>query len=194
MTLYVIRHGQTNFNAEGRFQGRMDIPLNDFGRSQAKGNGEKLKTLLAGKPEDYDFVSSPLGRARETMEIVRQEMGLDLKQYRTDPQLAEISFGDFEGHTLDELSTSHPDLIAAREQDKWNFLPPGEGSESYDMLAQRVKGASDAFSQKTVCVCHGGVIRAILHNLGTTLEASTGISQVPQDKILTIKDNQLDWV
>ena len=103
MLIYMIRHGQTAWNAEGRLQGQKDIPLNDTGRSQAAGNGHALKGILGDTVSDFDFVASPLGRTRETMEILRRAMGLPPLAYRTDPRLVEVSFGDWEGHTLAEL-------------------------------------------------------------------------------------------
>ena len=76
LTLYFVRHGETDWNAERRYQGQTDIPLNDRGRAQSRRNGEALRAFLphiAGA----DFVASPLGRARETMEILRDTLGLD---------------------------------------------------------------------------------------------------------------------
>lgn len=194
MTLYVIRHGQTDFNAEGRFQGRMDIPLNAHGKRQAKGNGQKLAHLLALPLDRYHFVASPLSRARTTMDIIREQLNLDPQDFQCDQRLSEISFGDFEGQTVHELTIKHPDLMKQRNTDKWNFLHPGAGGESYAQLAKRVKAAMDDFHAPTICVCHGGVIRAILHNLGTSLEQSSNMSQVPQDQILTIEGDLINWV
>ena len=111
MLIYMIRHGQTAWNAEGRLQGQKDIPLNYTGRAQAAGNGHALKALLGAAVSDFDFVASPLGRTRETMEILRRAMGLDPLAYRTDKRLVEVSFGDWEGHTLEELMAMTPDRV-----------------------------------------------------------------------------------
>ena len=73
--IYLIRHGQTDWNAEGRLQGQADTGLNDTGRAQATRNGEFLAGLVAD-PAAFDFVASPLSRTRETMERVRAAMGL----------------------------------------------------------------------------------------------------------------------
>ena len=86
--IYFLRHGQTDWNAERRFQGHLDIPLNETGRGQASRNGRALAAAI-GEAGAFDFVSSPLVRASETMEIVRREMGLDPKAYRTDLRLRE---------------------------------------------------------------------------------------------------------
>lgn len=91
-TIYFIRHGQTDWNAEGRFQGQCDIPLNDTGRAQAGRNGRALATAI-GAADGFDFVSSPLQRASETMRILRRELGLDPTDFRTDARLVEINVG-----------------------------------------------------------------------------------------------------
>ncbi|MGH6644424.1 MAG: histidine phosphatase family protein, partial [Bradyrhizobium sp.] len=97
-TIVFIRHGETDWNAEGRFQGQQDIPLNTRGRGQARRNGLILKERMP-EAAAFDFVASPLERTRQTMEIVRAAMGLDPAAYRIDPILKEITFGEWEGHT-----------------------------------------------------------------------------------------------
>src|ERR1700759_3292190 len=99
-TVYFIRHGETDWNREKRLQGQHDIPLNSLGRVQAARSGELLRELAKRDGRafaDYDFVSSPLSRARETMELIRESAGLDTATYRTDARLMEMSFGRWEG-------------------------------------------------------------------------------------------------
>src|SRR5437016_4548078 len=96
--LYYIRHGETDWNREGRLQGQREIPINANGRAQARRCGEILHDLLAREPQTtLDFVASPLGRARATMELARVALGLDPQSYRVDERLTEISFGNWEG-------------------------------------------------------------------------------------------------
>ena len=85
-----LRHGETDWNREGRLQGQRDVPLNATGRAQAKRNGE---AIIRAFPDiaDFDSVASPLGRTRETMEIARIAMGLEPGGYRTDNRLLEIT-------------------------------------------------------------------------------------------------------
>ena len=71
VSLYFIRHGQTDWNAELRLQGQRDIPINETGRAQAARNGRKLSETIT-QPDHYEFVASPLSRTRETLEILRQ--------------------------------------------------------------------------------------------------------------------------
>ena len=77
MLIYMIRHGQTDWNAEGRLQGQQNIDLNALGREQASRNGEDLLALIGDRVGDFAFVASPLARTRETMELLRAAMGLD---------------------------------------------------------------------------------------------------------------------
>jgi broad specificity phosphatase PhoE len=91
--VYFIRHGETAWNLERRLQGQHDIPLNALGRVQAARSGTILRDLLARNGRhgsEYDFVSSPLDRARETMELMRAELGLEPERYRTDARLMEM--------------------------------------------------------------------------------------------------------
>lgn len=122
-TLYFVRHGQTDWNAQGRLQGQTDIPINATGRAQARRNGETLAGLVKS-PKKFDFVASPLKRPCETMEIIRAELALEPKDFATDKRLMEISFGKFEGLTHFEMSQELPEEFAHREEDKWLNRPP----------------------------------------------------------------------
>src|SRR5690242_2840143 len=105
--VYIARHGQTEWNAEHRLQGQADTDINTLGRKQAAFNGRRLAELI-GKGPDFDFVASPMRRTRETMQLMREAMGLDPLAYRTDPRLVEISFGDWQGFTFAELEARFP--------------------------------------------------------------------------------------
>ncbi|HEY6633619.1 MAG TPA: histidine phosphatase family protein, partial [Rhizobiaceae bacterium] len=99
---YFVRHGQTGWNAELRLQGQADTDMTELGRRQAARNGRRLAELV-DKPDDFDFVASPLKRTRETMELVRAAMGLPTRGYRVDARLMEVHFGDWQGFTHAEL-------------------------------------------------------------------------------------------
>ncbi|WP_137135503.1 histidine phosphatase family protein [Rhizobium sp. FKY42] len=186
MLIYMIRHGQTDWNAEGRLQGQKDIGLNDTGRAQARLNGHTLRDLLGPEAPHFDYVSSPLGRTRETMQLARTEMGLDPMAYRTDERLVELSFGDWEGHTLDDIRAVAPDRLKARSRHKWSFIPPGTDAESYEILSWRVGAWLQTVTQPTVCVAHGGVVRSILKLVGGWDEMEAAKCDIPQDKVLII--------
>jgi len=176
-TLYFARHGETDWNRERRLQGQHDIPLNALGRMQSSRCGTILRELLArdgGSASDYEYISSPLGRARETMELMRTELGLPPRQYRTDARLMEMSFGRWEGYTFADLQERESEGLAARERDKWGFVLPG--GESYAQLVVRVGDWYAGVDRDTVVSAHGGVCRALIAHLGIAQPevASTG--------------------
>ena len=161
--LYYIRHGETDWNAEQRLQGHRDTPLNARGRRQASHCGGILRDLLARDGRavaDCTYVSSPLARARQTMELVRATLDLDHDAYGLDDRLIEISFGDWEGLTLPEIAARNPDALVERERDKWGFKPPG--GESYIDVTQRVGAWYATVTQDAVVTAHGGVARALV--------------------------------
>src|SRR5450755_4701171 len=93
-TVYYIRHGETDWNVAGRLQGRRDVPLNARGRAQGSHCGEILRGLFARDnrdPAGLDYVSSPLARACQTMELARAALGLGAQGYRREPRLVEIA-------------------------------------------------------------------------------------------------------
>ena len=160
--LYYIRHGETDWNAEQRLQGHRDTPLNARGRRQASHCGGILRDLLerdGRAAADCAYVSSPLCRARQTMELVRAALDLDPDGYGVDDRLIEISFGDWEGLTLPEIAARDAEALAARERDKWGFTPPG--GECYRDVTARVGAWYATVTRDTVVTAHGGVARAL---------------------------------
>lgn len=190
---YFVRHGQTGWNAELRLQGQADTDMSELGRSQAVRNGRRLAGLI-DRPEEFDFVASPLKRTRETMELIRREMGLPVSDYRTDARLMEVHFGDWQGFTYAELEQRQPGSTAARLNDKWGFVGPGEGGENYQMLLDRVKPWYDALQQPTVCVTHGGVLRILFRLVEAMPEADAADMDILQDRVLRLKDSRLEWL
>src|SRR5438270_11387715 len=101
-TIYYIRHGETSWNAEGRLQGVQDVPLNALGRKQAARAGHILADLFVRDGRDRStlaFVSSPHGRARTTLELVRSVLKLPPADYGLDYRLGEISYRQWQGST-----------------------------------------------------------------------------------------------
>ena len=183
--LYYIRHGQTDWNAELRFQGQLDIPLNDFGRGQAKENGKKLHEKI-GEAKGYEFISSPLFRTRETMEIVRTAMGLEPSDYKIDKRLIEISYGDFEGNTKADLKAANRELFLSRKDDAWNFKP-NNGESQAEALVRISEWYESLDASKTyVITAHGAVGRVLrIYLLGLNKQdAATFV--FPQDEVFEI--------
>ncbi len=191
--IYFSRHGETDWNVLQRIQGQLDVDINDRGRVQADRNGDMLKRLI-GDGAGFDFVASPLRRTRETMERIRRRMGLDPYDYRTDRQLMEVNFGDWQGLMESDIAAAHPELLEARARDKWNFVPPGAHAESYMMLSRRVGAWVDAVEQPTVCVTHGGFIRAVFYLYGELDGDAASHLSIPQDRLLRFRDGKLEWV
>lgn len=191
--LYFLRHGQTDWNAEHRLQGQSDIDLNAIGRVQAAANGRRLAELISDTA-NFDFVSSPMRRARETMEIARGQMKLAPGDYRLDPRLVEVHFGDWQGFTYAELERENPEFAKLREADKWNVVPPGKNAESYAMLAARVRPWLEALAKPTVCVAHGGVARVILKIVSGLGDDRAAHLEIPQDQVLRIENGKAEWL
>jgi broad specificity phosphatase PhoE len=163
--LYFVRHGETDFNVAQRLQGRYETRLNARGRGQAVACGGILRDLFARdghNASDFDYVSSPLMRARETMELLRGTLGVPPQAYALDDRLMEISYGQWEGFTLAEVEACEPGVLARRERDKWDFVPPG--GESYREVAARVAAWYATVGRDTVVTAHGGVARALFAN------------------------------
>jgi len=192
ITLYYIRHGETDWNLAQRYQGQRDIPLNATGRAQAAGNGRALAAALGDRIAAFDYVASPLERARETMEIMRGELGLPARGYRIEPRLAEINYGHWEGQLWNELPRTDPEGFAAREANKWNWQPIG--GESYRLLSERVAGWLADIDCDAVVVAHGGVMR-VLRGLVQALEPTAIFAlPVPQDKVLVVEAGRIRWL
>ncbi|MEH2512464.1 broad specificity phosphatase PhoE [Nitrobacteraceae bacterium AZCC 1564] len=191
-TVYFVRHGQTEWNAAGRFQGSQDIPLNDIGKGQAVRSGELLADILAGDSHDpvkMPFVSSPLGRARNTMELLRGALGVQPHGYELDDRLREIGYGHWEGSTLAQMEVSHPELFAERQADKWGVPPPG--GESYASVTIRVRDWYDSLLQDTVTVSHGGTMRALMVALDVETPVSAVDMLVEQGVVYVFRDGQV---
>jgi probable phosphoglycerate mutase len=176
-TIYFIRHGETDWNASGRFQGTQEIPLNDKGRAQAVEAGSILAGLLAGEACDaakLDYVSSPLGRARVTMELVRGALKLAPEVFVIDERIREIRYGDWEGFTLSQMEKSDPKVYAARLADRWSVAPLG--GESYANRLPIVRDFVESLTADTVAVGHVGTARTLMVALGlaTPLKAIEG--------------------
>ena len=190
--LYYIRHGETDWNVEGRLQGRQDIPLNARGRAQASHCGDVLRDLLAREgidPAGLDYVSSPLGRARQTMELARTGMGLSPDGYRLVPELTEISFGAWEGFTIAQLRSRDPQRVAVREHDKWHFLPPG--GESYKTVSARMGDWYANLTRDTVATAHGGTARGLMAALGIAKPAAAPLIDIEQGVVYVFEGENL---
>jgi len=190
--LYYVRHGETDFNSQGRLQGRRDTVLNTHGRRQAAECGVLLGDLFVRDhrwAQDFKYVSSPLKRARETMEIVRAMLGLEAHNYEVDARLIEIAYGEWEGLTLHEIETRNASVLSARERDKWDFAPPG--GESYRELADRIGNWYRPLTADTVVAAHGGGVRALMAILNIVPEEQATHAQIEQGVVYVFADGKM---
>ena len=120
-----------------------------------------------------------------------------VQEYRTDDRLVEVSFGDWEGHTLRELE-SHENAArmrtAERRRGKWDFLPSGNHAESYEILSWRVAAWHGSVTRPTVCVSHGGIIRSLFHLVGGLEGNEAAEPATPQDHILRIEGHSIELI
>ena len=166
--IYLARHGETEFNVQRRWQGsRDDSPLTERGRAQARDTGLVLRDFISlGAPPR--FIASPQGRARATMEIILDTLGLPRDGYTTDARLVEIDVGEWSGLQVDHVKNTDP-RFAARQADRWNIRCPG--GESYSCGAGRAAEWLTSLAESAVVVSHGALGR-ILRGLYLGLEPS----------------------
>ena len=191
-TIYYIRHGQTEWNALGRLQGVQDIPLNELGRTQSVHAGHILADLFGRDGEDASsigFVASPLGRARQTMELVRGVLKLPLAGYAIDDRLREIGYGEWEGSTLAEMQAKDPDLFTRRQIEKWTVAPPG--GETYVAVQARVADWYRGLTADTVAAAHGGTLRALMVVLGFETPESAADLPIEQGVVYVFRNGGL---
>jgi probable phosphoglycerate mutase len=152
-TILLVRHGETDWNRERRWQGHADRPLNETGRGQAR----ELAAQLEQDPPEAIY-SSDLSRARETAEIVGRRLGVPVA---LDERLREVDVGEWSGLTMSEIEARYPDGARRR-------LEGGTGwaaGESYEAMGQRVLAAlreiAGRHDGRVLVVTHGGAMRAV---------------------------------
>lgn len=158
----LIRHGETDWNALGRWQGNAPVPLNEIGLAQARA----LAQYLAAQPQRIDVIySSPLPRARQSAEAIAEALGLPV---RTDDRLREVNTGDWQGLTRAEAEAWDPERFAAHQADWYNVpIPNGESRRElqvraragFDDIIARHPGATIAI------VSHGGTLGMLIESL-----------------------------
>lgn len=187
LDLYLARHGETAFNVANRFCGDSDSPLTPNGIAEAHRNGRVLRSTLGAG--ELDIVASPLERAVHTAQIMRGEIGRPQLSIATDPRLREISFGAWEGLTLDEIKRRDPEDWQRRIDDRWHHAPPG--GESYASVAERAADFLSGARGTLLVVTHGAVDR-IVRGLyaGLAPEEICRLSE-PQDEVFRLNAGRI---
>jgi broad specificity phosphatase PhoE len=182
-TLFVARHGQTDWNREHRWQGWADPPLNATGRAQAAELGE----LLAGRGIEI-IVSSDLRRAAETAEIAAARLGLAVA---FDARLREVDVGEWSGLTSAEMEARFPDGYRRRRQGQTGW----EKGEKLGAMAERVVAAllelGDRHAgQRVLVVTHGGPLRAALAACGSDMRTVPAVGNGEIEEI-AVRDGRM---
>jgi broad specificity phosphatase PhoE len=195
--LYFIRHGETDWNREGRLQGRTDTSLNARGRKQAAEVARHLGTLVPAltrpdMPAHLPFFASPMQRTRQTVEILRDTLGVDPAGYAPDERLREIGFGAWEGRTWPEVRARDPIGARDRDKDRWNFQPPG--GESYATVMERVAAWHETVEGDACVIAHGGIARVMLVLCGGITPEAAVTVDIWQGKVLVFEDGVAHWM
>ncbi len=184
-TIYMFRHGETDWNREGRMQGSTDIPLNETGRQQAR----QLREFFNANPVDV-FWSSDLLRARETAEIIAAESGTEIL---LDARLRETNLGAAEGLTNHEFTTLYGEEILERWRnvdlvDHHVRFPKGESKFEHRVRFQQgledlLHSAAAAEWRRIGVATHGGSMRRLIHHLRPELTEAVMVGNCGTYKI-----------
>ncbi|MDX3931006.1 MAG: histidine phosphatase family protein [Stenotrophomonas sp.] len=176
MRILLARHGETPWNAEGRYQGQIDIPLSPIGESQAQALGERLKSVDITRA-----VASPLSRAQRTAQLA---LGARADMLLTEPELQEIAHGEWEGLLASEIHEKDPSRLRAwREEPDTVLMPGGESlrlvlDRSWRGLARAAEGLGE--DDTLLVVAHDAVNRVILCRiLGLPISRLWSFRQAP---------------
>lgn len=182
--IYLVRHGETEWNRAARLQGQLDSPLTERGRAQARAAGRTMARLgLAGAPISV----SPLGRARATAALLAEEVTLGPITY--EPRLQEVALGGWEGLTCEAIAAAHPQLVNGWSGHGYGFLSPdGEG---FDRAAARVEAWLAEQEGRRVAVAHG-MIGRVLRAVCTGIPRERAMAEpLPQNVIWRFRDGEM---
>ncbi len=185
--IYFIRHGETDWNKQGRYQGQSDIALNQTGIEQGKTNGVILQEIFRQKnlqPSDFNWFSSPLSRTKETAKIIRAQLAQPLPQVNIDERLIELSFGVCEGFRHDELDDELAAVLPKRGErgsEFWSLKV--SGSETYVEASKRINSFLSEINKPTIIISHGGIARVFRHIIANTPQIEVVNWVAPQNAI-----------
>ncbi len=192
--LFLIRHGETEWNRERRFQGHRDSPLTARGIAQAERAGRRLLAEL-DDPAAYALTSSPLGRARHTAILVAGAIGRAPGDVTLDDRLMEMTWGAWDGLTAAEIEARDPELWQARIDDRWTVAPPGGGETQQAILNRAMAWLGDLGpATRVVAVAHGALGRAIrTAYLGLPAAAMLELDE-PQDAFFRLYAGRIERI
>jgi broad specificity phosphatase PhoE len=188
-SILLVRHGETEWNLERRYQGRSDSPLTDRGIAQAHAIGR----LIGGLPdaEPARIIASPLGRARRTAQIVRNHLA-GAPEVQFDDRLRELSLGSWDGLTYSEIAARCPGVFDRHGRHNWYFRAPD--GERYDAFITRLgEWLREWDAAHVVVVVTHGIVTRVLRGLYADLPREVALMlPVPQDKIFRLSDGAIE--
>ncbi len=185
MTIFLVRHGETEWNRARRYQGWSDSPLTARGIAQAEAIGHRLRALPEAAAAE--IVASPIGRARRTAEIVADCLGRTARP-RFDERLREISLGSWDGLDRAEIRSR---MGTSFEEFEWYFHTPD--GERYDEFAGRIAAWLEEAGDGPVIAVSHGVVTRVLRGLYTSLPRADALRlPVPQDRIFRLAGGMIE--
>jgi len=185
--VFLVRHGETAWNAKGRFQGQLDSPLTPHGREQAAQNGKLLAVAVAGRGAVAMHVS-PLGRAQQTAAIIRAH-GTYASSV-DEPRIQEVTTGAWDGLTHADIEAGWPGLLDGATAFDWYFRAPD--GETYEAAVTRVRFWLDAVDGSVVAVSHGLVGRLVRGAYLGLPRQETLVLPVPQDVVWRLAHGRVE--
>jgi probable phosphoglycerate mutase len=190
-SIFLVRHGETEWNLQRRVQGRFDSPLTERGIIQARAVGR----LVAKLPDagSIRIVTSPQGRARRTAEIIAEESAV-VPQLIIDDRLREISVGSWDGLTYHEIALRYPGIFDGRGRHEWYFSSPD--GDTYEGFAARVgEWLNEAAEARLLVAVTHGIVSRVLRGLYARLPRETALTlPVPQDKVFRLSAGVIEEI
>ncbi|HHG3163704.1 histidine phosphatase family protein [Vibrio parahaemolyticus] len=187
--IFVLRHGETEFNADKKLQGHCNSSLTSKGSDQARRVGTTLKQYVENRP--FRVYSSTLGRALQTSQIVCEELNYSYENLNKEPRLKEFSLGEWEQRTIPSLEQEVPNLLA---QNDWYLQAPN--CETYESVRERLSSwLSDVTHDEDIVVVSHGLTGIVLRGLLLSMDYTQVWQQdLPQDAFFIIEDGRITRV
>jgi len=188
-SLLLVRHGETEWNLQRRYQGRSDSALTTTGIAQAHAIGRLLGALSYA--ETARIMASPLGRARRTAEIIREHF-TTAPELQFDDRLRELSLGSWDGLTYSEIAARCPGVFDGQGRYDWYFRSPD--GERYDVFAARLgEWLFEHESAQALVVVTHGIVTRLLRGLYASLPRELSLMlPVPQDKVFLLSGGSIE--
>ncbi len=186
--IYLVRHGETEFNRVRRYQGWLDSPLTEAGVAQARAIGRRLAQL----PDAWaaEIVASPIGRARHTAELIAAELAG--REVGFDDRLREISIGSWDGLDRDEIAARRPGIFDGYDG-SWYFNTPD--GETYDEFAGRIGDCLAALADRPAILVTHGVVTRVLRGIYANLPRDEALRlPVPQDRFYRLAGGRIEEI